>query len=106
LSHTRQKISHILPIVPPEAKLKTILFVATGCFIFTGTHNIYAQACCSPGTRLLSTMELAGTLWDVFGFVVDGKHEGKQLTQIESYTAYWFARAAFFPDGVIEPSGP
>jgi hypothetical protein len=48
----------------------------------------------------------SGMFWDVFGFAVEGQHEGKQLTLIESYPTYWFAWAAFFPDAVIEPVGP
>jgi hypothetical protein len=42
-----------------------------------------------------------GTLWDIFGFAVEGPRTGAQLRQPESYIAYWFAWAAFFPGAEI-----
>ncbi len=42
-----------------------------------------------------------GTYWDVFGFAVDGPRTGAQLKQPESYIAFWFAWAAFFPGAAI-----
>ncbi len=42
-----------------------------------------------------------GTLWDIFGFAVEGPRAGTQLPQAESYIAYWFAWTAFFPNAAI-----
>ncbi len=42
-----------------------------------------------------------GTQWDIFGFAVNGPRAGAQLTQANSYIAYWFAWAAFYPDAEI-----
>lgn len=43
-----------------------------------------------------------GTMWDIFGYAVEGPRAGEQLRQARSYVAYWFAWAAFFPDPVID----
>ena len=37
-----------------------------------------------------------GNVWDVFGMAVSGPRTGTQLTSTKSYTAMWFAWAAFF----------
>lgn len=37
-----------------------------------------------------------GTMWDIFGYAVEGPRAGIQLRQARSYVAYWFAWAAFF----------
>ncbi|MCZ6774901.1 MAG: DUF3179 domain-containing protein [Ignavibacteria bacterium] len=42
-----------------------------------------------------------GTRWDVFGKAVDGPRAGSKLEPMRSYTAYWFAWGAFFPDAEI-----
>lgn len=38
-----------------------------------------------------------GSSWDIFGKAVSGPRAGKQLVPLESYNAYWFAWAAFWP---------
>jgi len=42
-----------------------------------------------------------GNVWDVFGTAVSGPRAGEQLDKTLSYTAFWFAWAAFFPDPEI-----
>lgn len=42
-----------------------------------------------------------GNVWDIFGRAVSGPRAGAQLQQAESYTAYWFAWASFFPNSDI-----
>jgi hypothetical protein len=37
-----------------------------------------------------------GNVWDVFGMAVSGPRAGTQLASTQSYTAMWFAWAAFF----------
>lgn len=39
----------------------------------------------------------SGTRWDLFGQAQEGPRVGEQLTPLFSYTAYWYAWAAFFP---------
>lgn len=41
--------------------MKKLITILAGLFLITGLQNAYAQACCSSGTPLLSTMELPGT---------------------------------------------
>ncbi|MDZ7724438.1 MAG: DUF3179 domain-containing protein [candidate division KSB1 bacterium] len=40
----------------------------------------------------------SGSTWSVFGQAVDGDHADELLTSTDSYVAYWFAWAAFYPD--------
>lgn len=42
-----------------------------------------------------------GGTWDVFGRAVSGPRAGEQLDMTRSYTAMWFAWAAFFQDAEI-----
>jgi hypothetical protein len=42
-----------------------------------------------------------GSVWDVFGNAVSGPRAGEQLAMTNSYTAMWFAWAAFFPNAEI-----
>jgi len=42
-----------------------------------------------------------GTRWDLFGEAREGPRAGEQLAPLFSYTAYWFAWAAFFPGSEI-----
>jgi len=42
-----------------------------------------------------------GNVWDVFGSAVSGPRAGENLLITQSFTAYWFAWAAFFPDPEI-----
>lgn len=42
-----------------------------------------------------------GNVWDVFGTAVSGPRAGEQLGMTRSFTAMWFAWAAFFEDGEI-----
>jgi hypothetical protein len=42
-----------------------------------------------------------GNVWDIFGTAVSGLRAGEQLGKTNSYTAFWFAWAAFFPDSEI-----
>jgi hypothetical protein len=42
-----------------------------------------------------------GNTWDVFGTAVSGLRAGEQLAMTESYTAFWFAWVAFFPEAAI-----
>jgi hypothetical protein len=42
-----------------------------------------------------------GTIWDIFGKAVAGPRMGEQLAMTQSYTAYWFAWAAFFESAEI-----
>ena len=42
-----------------------------------------------------------GNLWDVFGRAIAGSRSGEELAKTESYTAYWYAWAAFFPNAEI-----
>jgi hypothetical protein len=42
-----------------------------------------------------------GNLWDVFGRAVSGNRVGEELAKTESFTAYWFAWAAFYPNAEI-----
>ena len=37
-----------------------------------------------------------GNTWDIFGNAVSGPRAGEQLARTTSYTAMWFAWAAFF----------
>ena len=39
-----------------------------------------------------------GNVWDAFGTAVSGPRAGEQLSITRSYTAYWFAWVAHFPD--------
>jgi len=38
-----------------------------------------------------------GNEWDVFGEAISGPRQGERLSPTESYMAYWFALASFFP---------
>ncbi len=38
-----------------------------------------------------------GTKWNIFGEAVSGPRKGQELKQIQSYNAYWFAIADFYP---------
>ncbi len=42
-----------------------------------------------------------GNVWDVFGNAVSGPRAGEKLAMTSSYTAMWFAWAAFFPSAEI-----
>jgi len=42
-----------------------------------------------------------GNIWDVFGTATSGPRVGEQLEMTQSYSAYWFAFAAFFADPQI-----
>ncbi len=42
-----------------------------------------------------------GNQWDIFGRALSGPRTGEELEKTESYTAYWFAWAAFFPNAEI-----
>lgn len=42
-----------------------------------------------------------GNVWDIFGRATAGPRTGTQLKKTDSYTAFWFAWAAFFPDPQI-----
>jgi hypothetical protein len=42
-----------------------------------------------------------GTKWDIFGNAVSGPRVGEKLTPARSFTAYWFAWAAFYPGAEI-----
>ena len=42
-----------------------------------------------------------GNVWDAFGTAVSGARAGEQLSMTKSYTAYWFAWVAHFPDTEI-----
>ncbi len=42
-----------------------------------------------------------GNTWDVFGRAVSGPRTGERLSMTQSYTAMWFAWAAFFPGAEI-----
>lgn len=42
-----------------------------------------------------------GNDWDIFGMATSGPRTGTQLGKTSSYTAFWFAWAAFFPDPQI-----
>jgi hypothetical protein len=39
-----------------------------------------------------------GNVWDAFGVAVSGPRAGTQLSMTNSYTAFWFAWVAHFPD--------
>ena len=42
-----------------------------------------------------------GNVWGIFGTAVSGPRAGDQLKSTTSFTAYWFAWSAFFPNGQI-----
>ena len=42
-----------------------------------------------------------GTKWNIFGEAVSGPREGQQLQPVQSYNAYWFAIADFYPFPII-----
>ncbi len=42
-----------------------------------------------------------GNIWDIFGKAVSGPRSGEQLIKTKSYTAMWFAWAAFFENAEI-----
>jgi len=42
-----------------------------------------------------------GNKYDVFGFAVEGPRKGIRLKATKSFTAYWFAWAAFYKDAII-----
>lgn len=42
-------------------------------------------------------VDSGGTAWDVFGRAVEGPRSGAELHSTRSFTAYWFAWAAFHP---------
>jgi hypothetical protein len=42
-----------------------------------------------------------GNIWDIFGTAVSGPRSGEQLGKTQSYTAMWFAWAAFFENAEI-----
>jgi hypothetical protein len=42
-----------------------------------------------------------GTKWDIFGNAVSGPRVGEKLIPARSFTAYWFAWAAFYPGAEI-----
>ena len=42
-----------------------------------------------------------GNVWDVFGTAVSGPRTGDQLSLMTSFTAYWFAWSAFYPNAEI-----
>lgn len=39
-----------------------------------------------------------GSVWNPFGFAVEGKLKGKSLKWVDSHTTFWFAWTAFHPD--------
>ena len=42
--------------------------------------------------------DTSGSTWSVFGRAVDGSRAGELLQSADSFVAYWFAWAAFYPD--------
>lgn len=42
-----------------------------------------------------------GNVWDIFGTAVSGPRAGDQLNLTTSFTAYWFAWSAFYPNAQI-----
>jgi len=43
----------------------------------------------------------SGTLWDAFGYALNGNYAGERLKPVTAFNAYWFAWAAFYPDTEI-----
>ncbi|NIV16144.1 MAG: DUF3179 domain-containing protein, partial [Aliifodinibius sp.] len=42
-----------------------------------------------------------GTKWDLFGNGLSGPRSGQKLKFVNSYIAFWFAWAAFYPNTEI-----
>lgn len=42
-----------------------------------------------------------GSRWDILGEAFDGELEGKQMTQVSSHNAFWFAWATFWQDSEV-----
>jgi hypothetical protein len=51
------------------------------------------------GANVMSDDE--GNVWDLFGSAVSGPRAGEQLGMTNSYTAYWFAWVAHFPNAEV-----
>jgi len=77
----------------------------------------------ADGTEVLETLELdvvedgapllrlrdrqTGSIWNLTGEAVEGPLQGERLRQIETYSAFWFAWAAFNRDSEIhDPAAP
>ncbi len=76
----------------------------------------------ADGTEALETLELdvvedggplrlkdrqTGSIWNLSGEAVEGPLQGERLRQIETYSAFWFAWAAFNRDSEIhDPAAP
>jgi hypothetical protein len=46
-----------------------------------------------------------GNQWDIFGKAVSGPRTGTKLNKPQSYIAYWFAWAAFYPGTGVRKGG-
>ncbi|MFC2112175.1 DUF3179 domain-containing (seleno)protein [Bacteroidota bacterium] len=42
-----------------------------------------------------------GNEWNVFGEAVSGPRKGQELHSVNSFMAYWFSIAAFYPSPII-----
>lgn len=55
-----------------------------------------------PGTETGTFVDdQTGSTWTLFGLATDGDMAGTQLAQISHRNEFWFAWAAFFPDGAV-----
>lgn len=55
-----------------------------------------------PGGKLpLAMRDNEGNEWDIFGVALSGTRVTEQLARTSSFTAFWFAWVAFFPDPEI-----
>jgi hypothetical protein len=68
----------------------------TGVYLRTVNEQVLTFAAFENGTYV---DEETGSTWDIFGKAIDGPLMGKTLTAVPHHDTFWFAWAAFIPDG-------
>ncbi len=67
-------------------------------------HHFSAAGEDEKGFPLMVDFE-TGSTWNILGAAVDGPLEGRQLTPIAAYSAYWFGWSSFWQDTEIWDGG-
>jgi hypothetical protein len=76
--------------------------------IGSSSHNFAVTYERKPGSNLLTftavqdelpvvMIDDQGVKWDIFGRAINGPNKGQELEPMQSYKAFWFAWAAFWP---------
>ena len=75
----------------------------TGVFLRVYEDRVLSFTANEDGT--FSDAE-TGSIWNILGTAIDGPLTGTELTAIPNYDTFWFAWAAFVPEGALRGTTP